>query len=268
MEEPLQPMEPVLWLSAFDDPAWQFELKWDGVRCLTYADGDAVRLYGRRGSRWSDRFPELQAALQGSDKVLDGELVVLQDGQPSFPAMMRRLHKDKGPVHFMAFDCLASGGRDLRREPLAVRREVLLSLRETPIVHRVDAVPGAGRSLFKLAQASGLEGIVAKRYDAGYVGGKSGFWRKVKCWRHLRCLVLGIDEAKGEIRSVRLGLQLGGTVVPVGSVGNLAAGEQEALRQALAYGPAEVDVSYLYWTEDGNLRHPRWQGIIRGGAGH
>jgi bifunctional non-homologous end joining protein LigD len=258
MDEPLQPMEPVIWQTPFDDPQWQFEIKWDGVRCLAYAEGDEVRLYGRRGTNWSARFPELREALRGSGKVLDGELVVLQDGRPSFPAVMRRLHRSDGPVHFMVFDCLYDGGRDLRQEPTAVRQEKLLALPASSLLHRVEPVIGAGRALFEVARESGLEGVVAKRRDAPYVGGKSDLWRKVKCWRELRCVVLGLDEEKGEIRSVRLGAEEDGQVMPVGSVGNLGRGAQQELRRALAHGTALVDVAYLEWTEDGSLRHPRW----------
>ncbi len=264
MEEPVQPMEPVIWTNAFDDPDWQFEIKWDGLRCLAYADGDGVRLYGRRGTRWTQRFPEICQALRGSGKVLDGELVVLKDGRPSFPAVMHRLHRDKGPVHYMVFDCLMAGGRDLRRAPLALRQQELAVLPESPIVHRVEAVGGAGRALYQVAKESGLEGIVAKRRDAPYESGKSDLWRKVKCWREMRCVVLGLDEAKGEIRSVRLGSDQAGTIEPVGSVGNLGRQAQQELRRAMSRGRTQVYVAYLDWTEDGNLRHPRWLGVARG----
>ncbi len=261
MEEPLRPMEPVTWQEAFDDPGWQFEIKWDGLRCLAYAEDGEVRLYGRRGSNWTSRFPELSAALHGSGQVLDGELVVLRDGRPSFPAMMRRLHRSEGAVHYMVFDCLSSGGRDLRREPLLLRQEKLLALPESRMVHRVEAVVGAGRALYDVARRSGLEGVVAKRLNAPYESGKSELWRKIKCWRPLRCVVLGLDEAKGEVRSVRLGVEQDGDIVPVGAVGGIASAAQIELRQAVGRGPVYVDVVFLDWTPAGSLRHPRWVGI-------
>ena len=258
MDEPLQPMEPVVWAKAFDDPGWQFEIKWDGLRCLAYAGRDDVRLYGRSGSCWTDRLGELRAALKGLRQVLDGELVVLRDGRPSFPAVMRRLHHGEGPVHYMVFDCLFAGGEDLRQAPLVVRQRELLRLPASPFVHRVEAVAGAGRALFQVASESGLEGIVAKRRDAPYESGKSALWRKIKCWRKIRCLVLGVEEAKGEIRSARLGVEQDGTIVPVGSVGNIGKSAQQGLRRAVARGRTYVDVAYLDWTEEGSLRHPRW----------
>ncbi len=261
MDEPLQPMEPVIWQNPFDDPDWQFEIKWDGLRCLAYAEDGEVRLYGRRGTNWTARFPELCAGLKGCGEVLDGELVVLKDGRPSFPAVMHRLYRSEGPVHYMVFDCLAAGGQDLRSQPLALRQEKLLALPASPLVHRVEPVAGAGRALYEVARESGLEGVVAKRRDAPYESGKSELWRKIKCWRQLRCVVLDLEERKGEIRSVRLGAEQDGQIVPVGSVGNIAKGTQLELRRAMARGRTLVDVAYLDWTEDGSLRHPRWLGI-------
>jgi bifunctional non-homologous end joining protein LigD len=167
----------------------------------------------------------------------------------------------------MVFDCLYSRGRDLRREPLVVRQQELLRLPASPIVHRVEAVDGAGRALYRVAGASGLEGIVAKRRDAPYESGRSAFWRKIKCWRRIRCLVLGVEEAKGEIRSVRLGVEQDGVTLAVGAVGGIGKSAQEDLRRALAQGRTFVDVLYLDWTETGSLRHPRWLGIALDGGG-
>jgi len=261
MEEPLPPMEPVLWPEPFDDARWQFEVKWDGLRCLCYADGSSVRIYGRRGSEWTKRFPELRQAFAGRTGVFDGELVVLKEARPSFPAVMRRLHRTEGPVHYMVFDCLSAGGEDLRARPLTERQAELSRLPADPCVHRVEGTVGEGRVLYDVVRRSGLEGIVAKRRDAPYVGGRSDLWRKVKCWRELRCTVLGVEESRGEIRSVRLGWREAGITVPVGSVGGLGRGAQGNLRAALAQGPVEALVGYLDWTEDGRLRHPRWIGV-------
>ena len=260
----MRPMEPVRWPKAFDDPLWQYEIKWDGLRCIAKAVAGGVRLQGRSGADWTAQFPELAAALQGSGRVFDGELVVLEDGRPSFPAVMRSLRSGRGLVHYMVFDCLAANGRDLRPLPLDERRQELGGLRQGPYVHKVDAVPGAGVALYRTACESGLEGVVAKRRDSPYIGGKSGLWRKIKCWRRIRCVVLGVESAKGEIRKVRLGLAQGGEVLGVGSVGNLGRAAAEELRLRLRQGPVLADVAYLDWTEGGQLRHPRWLGIAGG----
>ena len=260
MEQPIRPMEPISWPAPFDDPLWQFEIKWDGVRCLALCGADGARLFGRKGSDWSGRFPEIEAALRGERGIFDGELVVLADGKPSFPAMLRRLHRDRGPVHYMVFDRLQDeDGRDLRGLPLPLRQAALPDF--SGALRRVDAVRGQGTALFQTAGEAGLEGIVCKRLDAPYVEGKSPLWRKVKCWRTITCIVIGLDLERGEVRSVRLGLPDGSAI---GSVGGLSRAQGEELIAAQrAGGPLRCRVAFLEWTEEGQIRHPRWQGLVR-----
>lgn len=258
MEHPIRPMEPERWPEPFDDPAWQFEIKWDGVRCISVCSAAGVRMYGRKGSDWTGRFPEVEEGLAGVRGVLDGELVVLEDGKPSFPAMLRRLHRQRGPLHYMVFDRLEDGaGRDLRSLALPLRQAELPAFsRET--VRRVPAVQEFGRGLFRAAQETGLEGVVAKRLDAPYVFGKSPLWRKVKCWRTLYCVVTGVAVERGDVRSVSLGLD----GAAIGSVGGLSRSQGAELLAARQRGEElRCKVAYIEWTPDGQLRHPRWQGL-------
>jgi bifunctional non-homologous end joining protein LigD len=58
--------------------------------------------------------------------VLDGEIVALgPDGRPSFQALQHRKASKGYVVVYYAFDVLRVGDRDLLREPLRVRRQVL-----------------------------------------------------------------------------------------------------------------------------------------------
>ncbi len=260
MEHPIRPMEPERWPEPFDDPRWQFEIKWDGIRCIAVAGPQGVRFYGRKGSDWTGRFPEVAGELAARRGVFDGELVVLEGGRPSFPAMLRRLHRRQGAVHYMVFDMLEDeDARDLRALALPLRQAELPAF--SGCVRRVPPVAGEGRTLFRAAEDAGLEGVVAKRLDSPYVQGKSPLWRKVKCWRSLTCVVLGADVDRGEVRSVRIGLP---DVGPIGSVGGLGRAQGEELLAALGSdAPVLCRVSYIEWTPDGQLRHPRWQGLVR-----
>ena len=38
-----------LWRKPFDDPAWAFELKYDGFRALAFVDHEGVRFVSRHG---------------------------------------------------------------------------------------------------------------------------------------------------------------------------------------------------------------------------
>jgi bifunctional non-homologous end joining protein LigD len=76
----------------FNRPGWIFELKYDGFRMLATHYGDQARLISRRGTDYSDRFPELIAELLKLPEIaLDTELVMLEkDGRPSFERLIRR----------------------------------------------------------------------------------------------------------------------------------------------------------------------------------
>jgi len=71
----------------FSDPEWVFEQKLDGVRCLAFRDGGAVRLMSRNRKPLTGTYPELAAALiqqQTTRFIVDGEIVAFKDGISSF----------------------------------------------------------------------------------------------------------------------------------------------------------------------------------------
>src|SRR5690606_29136217 len=78
----------------FSSPAYRFEVKWDGYRCLAFADPVLGRtfLQSRHGHDLAPRFPELAGLhrLLPAAAVLDGEIVTLVAGRPSFAALQRR----------------------------------------------------------------------------------------------------------------------------------------------------------------------------------
>ena len=51
----------------FSDPAWLYERKFDGERCLAYRAGDQARLLTRNQKQVNGTYPELAAALQAQD---------------------------------------------------------------------------------------------------------------------------------------------------------------------------------------------------------
>src|SRR5947207_10358981 len=82
-----------------------YEPKWDGFRCLAFRDRDEVDLRSRHGRPLGRYFPELNAAaatLPVDRFVLDGEVLVLSDGQFDFAALMARLHPAASRVQELA----------------------------------------------------------------------------------------------------------------------------------------------------------------------
>jgi bifunctional non-homologous end joining protein LigD len=165
-------------------PGWVHEIKHDGYRLQVRRDGEAVRLFTRRGYDWSGRYPAIAstaAKLRANSFTLGGEAVVCgPDGVAVFDALHR--HGTVSEAMLYAFDLLELDGRDLRSEPLVDRKKRLARLlgrRRVGIVlseHTADD----GALVFRQACRMGLEGIVSKRLSAPYRSGPSKDWIKVR----------------------------------------------------------------------------------------
>jgi bifunctional non-homologous end joining protein LigD len=82
---------------------------------------------------------------------------------------------------------LAIDGDDLRDLPLSMRKanlERLLRGRPDGIFINPFEIGAIGPDLFRAACDMGLEGLVSKRSDRPYRGGKSPHWIKVKNRAH------------------------------------------------------------------------------------
>jgi bifunctional non-homologous end joining protein LigD len=166
-------------------PDWLHEVKHDGYRLIVQRAGKRVRLFTRKGHDWSDRYPlivEAALRIRTNSFVLDGEAVLLGvDGISDFDGMHSRQHDDE--VQFYAFDVLSLDGDDLRKLPLTLRKSNLARLlaRRSDGIHAAPYEAGEiGPDLFRHACLMGLEGLVSKRADSRYRGGRSPDWIKVK----------------------------------------------------------------------------------------
>ena len=166
-------------------PDWIHEIKHDGYRLQACRDGDAVRLFTRRGYDWTARYPGIVATsmqLRAASFTLDGEAVVCgTDGVAIFDALHR--HGTVSDAMMYAFDLLQLDGEDLRGLPLGDRKKRLARLlgskRRLGIVLS-EHTDEDGATIFRQACRMGLEGIVSKRLGAPYRSGPSRDWIKVK----------------------------------------------------------------------------------------
>src|SRR5919108_2936257 len=74
---------------------WLFEPKWDGFRALVFRDGDEILIQSRDEKSLNRYFPELLEPLRSqlpTRSVLDGEIVVAQDGALDFDALQLHIH--------------------------------------------------------------------------------------------------------------------------------------------------------------------------------
>ncbi len=192
----------------FDTPPegddWLHETKWDGYRLLASIDDGAVNLWSRNGLSWSGRVPEIRealAAMKLDEARLDGELIALDaHGHSDFNALQRTLSGEaQAPLAYVLFDCPALQGYDLRCVRLEDRKALLAFLldgRPSPLAYSTHAV-GQGAEVFRAAVEQRLEGIMSKRADSPYRGGRGDDWRKVKRLQGDEFAVLGYTHPKG-----------------------------------------------------------------------
>lgn len=207
---------------------WLHEVKWDGMRVLADVRDGRLTLTSRAGNDATASFPELAGLADlYDDMLLDGEVVALDGGRPSFGALAERMHvRDRRkaerlaatrPVTFMVFDLLRLYGSDLTGQPLSARRELLERLDLDGRHWQVPPVYDDGQELFDATLEQGLEGVVSKRRSSPYLPGRrSADWLKSP-HRATHSVVVGGWRPEQTNDSGRLGAILVGT--PDGSGG-------------------------------------------------
>ena len=243
-----------------DSNEWAYEIKWDGVRVLGYADRGRWCMLSRRLEDVSARYPELEAiaeALGDHSAILDGEVVALdEEGRPRFQLIQSRMGltspaavKAKAklqPVDYVIFDLLHLDGHCVRDLAYVQRRELLEGLGlDGPRWRTPRYRHGGGADLLEAARRQGLEGIVSKRCDSPYRPGKrTGEWIKTRVWRRQEFVIGGYIPGEGS-RAKRVGSVLVGYYDKRNS--ELGNGKKQTLRFAggVGSGLKESDLDYL-----------------------
>ncbi|HEX4441610.1 MAG TPA: DNA ligase D [Thermoanaerobaculia bacterium] len=197
---------------AFRRAGWAWELKYDGFRMLAEREGREVRLLYRRGSDAAGTYPDIARAMRALpfDRfVADGEVAVLDEAsKPSFGLLQQRALLTRAPdveraavelpAALFLFDLLGFEDFDLRPLPLSERKRLLGMLvpRSGPIRFAED-FGDRGDDLLASARELGLEGVVGKKIDAPYKGGRNGDWVKVRIDRSADFAVVGYTKPDG-----------------------------------------------------------------------
>ena len=219
-EPPVSPMEARVAANLPEPPGWVYEPKWDGFRCLAWRDGDHIRLDSRNQRPLLRYFPEPEEAVRAipDGSVVDGEVVVVRDGQTDFDALQQRIHPAESrirllaaetPAELVAFDMLAAGGRDLRAEGFVQRREALAAAGLPAPWHLTPSTDDIheARRWFTEFESAGCDGIVAKQQADPYREGKRAMV-KVKHRRTVDTVVGGyrLHKEGDRVGSLLLGL--------------------------------------------------------------
>jgi len=281
---------------------WLHEVKWDGMRILADVHEGRLVLTSRNGNDVTASFPEL-AGLEGAydDMLLDGEVVALDAGRPSFAALAERMHvQDRRkaerlaatrPVTLMVFDLLRLFGQDLTSQPLSARRELLERLDLDGRHWQVPPVYTDGVELYRATLEQGLEGVVSKRASSPYLPGRrSAEWLKLPHRTTVSAVVGGWRPEKtndaGRLGAVLLGLPTAEGWRYAGRMGSgIAGAAQRQLMELLeplrvpespfcdpvpaidARGAVwvrpevVVEARVLEMTRDGRLRQPAYLGV-------
>jgi DNA ligase 1 len=178
---------------------WLAEWKYDGIRAQIVKRAGQIHIWSRGEELMNGRFPEIEklASELPDGTVLDGEIVLMRDGQPQpFAVLQQRIGRKSLskkiladlPVSFIAYDLLEANGQDIRMQTQQMRRSQLEALlsecggwllsKEVSAKDWSDLIAQRSES-----RARGVEGLMLKRKDSAYGQGRTkadGLWWKWK----------------------------------------------------------------------------------------
>lgn len=300
--EPIFAMEPVSSDIIPKGEEWIAQVKWDGVRILTYSEKQEVRLYNRKKNERTFHFPEIihiHEYCSSTSVILDGEVIALgEDGRPSFQQVMRRdglrnldrikMVAESVPILYMIFDVIYLDGEWIHNKPFQKRNEILADI-ITPNDHiQLVSSMSEADALFHAIKEQGMEGIIMKRTSSPYsIGKKRDDWLKVKNYRDIIAVIGGLTLGHDTVNSILLGLyDKEGNLHYIGhtGTGKMTVSDWNALTDELRdlvtdqhpfyktpqrYAHATwvrpvktVKIKFAEWTEGGAMRQPSIEGFI------
>jgi len=285
-------MEPVSRKEPLNSDAYLYQIKWDGVRILALVEQYRVILKNRKGKLRTEQYPELQklvGLIRAKSAVLDGEVVALAGGKPSFARVIQRdfCRREQAirallrqiPCTYCLFDLLYLDGEDLTGRPIEERQRLLEEIVEAapPVYPNENFYDG--EILYRKIVEAELEGVVAKKKGSPYRSGqKSPDWLKIKPRRRQLCVVGGLTMPEGSVGALLLGAYRDGELLYIGRAGSglkrkdllllrdyaRQAGTTEPYfsnpprgRDLLWLAPRlTVEIEFAEWTGDLRLRAP------------
>ncbi len=247
-------------------------------------------------------YPEIARALrdQGHDDfIVDGEIVAFQGAETSFELLQSRIHVTRPdaallrrvPVFYYIFDVLYAGDRDVRELPLRERKDVLAGLLDFQDPLRfTEHRDTDGEAYYAEACRDGWEGLIAKRADAPYRAGRSRDWLKFKCETNQELVIGGFtDPQRSRIAFGALLLGYYDSAGPWSTPARWGPGStpRRCAACTMSSPPSSrtsrpsssgtcpgrgvhwvkpemvAQIGFSEWTRDGQLRHPRFQGLRR-----
>lgn len=293
-----KPMEPVLRDNILKHSDFIHQIKWDGIRGITYVSQLETRTLTKNGIDVSLKYPELQSLkkhLSARNAILDGEMVVFDKShKPNFKAILTRqmiktndkihYYAQHSPIYYIVFDILYLDDVDLRTYRYSDRKVLLEKSFSNSTAAAISDDFTDGESLFNLMKQKGMEGIVSKNISSPYIYGKHHkYWYKTKIKKKMLTVIGGIKFKDQMPISLLIGTYHNGHL---GYIGNVSSGLKQSdlylLKEHLNhlkskespfinYSKADstvwlnpiltCTVSYLDQGSTGHLRHPQLLGF-------
>ncbi|GGI10069.1 non-homologous end-joining DNA ligase [Gottfriedia solisilvae] len=299
---PIHPFEPVSSNTVPEGQDWISQIKWDGVRILSYWNGEETKLYNRKLNERTYTFPELtniRSYTNADSIILDGEVIALdQNGNPSFHEVMRRdgirrldrvkFVMEAVPIYYMIFDILYYNGEWVNDKTLKERLELLSSVITPNKQIQVVPINNDNQALFEVSKQHGLEGIVCKNLNSRYIiDGKNSDWQKIKNYKDIIAVIGGVTYRSGIVNSILVGLyddedrfwyighvgtgklthaewkQLTEVIEAIKIEKNPFSNQPKRVKEIQWIDPLlTVKVQFIEWTEGHSLRQPSIQAFV------
>lgn len=232
-----QPMLATSATSPLDSEDYGYELKWEGLRTLVGFERSQLFTRTAAGQDCRFWFPELEhlrEAVKPAWVLMDGEMVILENGRPSQALLQQRLRAhdyetverlaQEQPATFMAYDVLRIGDSWLLDVNWEDRREILPRTLAVSGDLKLSPVWEEGSEALAIARSLGLEAVMGKRLRGRYYPGeRTRDWLSIRPLEVLDAVICGWTEGRGArsgtVGSLLLGVYQDGALTYVGHTG-------------------------------------------------
>ena len=240
-----------------------YEEKYDGGRVIAVIKYGKVYLYSRKGNILTQQFPEVAEELSSikGHVVLDGEMVVLNEGKSDYELFMKRaltqnpfqikLRAKQYPATYFIFDIMRLNDSDISFYRLMERKTILNRIVSNGRhIRRVEYYETPD---FLLDKQGLIEGIVAKKRNSIYEWGKrNDAWIKYRFMQEAVVVAVDYEETPSGI----VAIDEAGNRITIN--GRMA----QEVKRAIADGGAKIEINYYEETDGGNLRFPSFKRLV------
>jgi bifunctional non-homologous end joining protein LigD len=257
----IRPMLATLVDQPFDEPGWQYEIKWDGYRAVGMINKGKADLISRNNKSFNEKFYPVVDALKkwSINAVIDGEVVVLNEkGISNFGSLQNWRSEADGSLFYYVFDILWLNGYDLKALPLTRRREILKDiLPNENIIRLSENFETSAIEFLATAAKMGMEGIMAKKEDSVYIeGDRTREWLKIKSNKRHEVVIGGFTKNEGTAKTfsaLLVGVFDNGRLDYMGKIGT---GFNDKMQKEMMAKMKKLETKKIPFTEEPDVNKP------------